>query len=137
MGIFNVHKKRAFLGGTCNESKWRKELIDKLEISYFNPVVDDWNEEAQRREEYEKQNCDIRIYCITPEMTGVFTVAEVVDDSNKIPEKTVLCLLRNYGGKEFDEGQWRSLMNVSRMVLSNGAKSCFDLDTLASIVNNM
>ena len=29
-----------------------------------------------------------------------FYVAEVVDDSNKIPDKTVLCLLRNYGGKE-------------------------------------
>ena len=36
--------KKVFLGGTCNDSLWREELIKKLEIDYFNPVVDDWTE---------------------------------------------------------------------------------------------
>jgi len=36
--------KRVFLGGTCNNSKWRDVLIPRLKIDYFNPVVDDWNE---------------------------------------------------------------------------------------------
>ena len=33
-----------FLGGTCNESAWRDELMPMLEdagFEYFNPVVDD------------------------------------------------------------------------------------------------
>jgi hypothetical protein len=52
---------KIFLGGTCNGSKWREELITKLEeigIDYFNPVVSVWNEEAQKREIEERQNCD-------------------------------------------------------------------------------
>jgi len=32
---------KVFLGGTCNESTWRDELIPMLEIDYFNPVVDE------------------------------------------------------------------------------------------------
>jgi len=39
---------RVFLGGTCNKSTWRQRLIKLLKIDYFNPVVDDWNEEALR-----------------------------------------------------------------------------------------
>ena len=34
--------KKVFLGGTCNESTWRNELIPLLEnagVEYFNPVV--------------------------------------------------------------------------------------------------
>lgn len=34
-----IWNKRVFLGGTCNESTWRDELIKKLKIDYFNPVV--------------------------------------------------------------------------------------------------
>ena len=37
---------KVFLGGTCNNSKWRDKLIPMLNIDYFNPVVDDWTEEC-------------------------------------------------------------------------------------------
>lgn len=33
---------KVFLGGTCNGSKWREELIPLLQVGYFNPVVDEW-----------------------------------------------------------------------------------------------
>jgi len=36
-----MSKARAFLGGTCNGSLWREELIKMLTVDYFNPVVDD------------------------------------------------------------------------------------------------
>ena len=39
---------KVFLGGTCNESTWRNRIIPMLAIDYFNPVVDDWNEEEHR-----------------------------------------------------------------------------------------
>ena len=28
--------KKVFLGGTCNESTWRDNMIDMIEIDYFN-----------------------------------------------------------------------------------------------------
>lgn len=84
-----------FLGGTCNESTWRERLIEKLlpQITYFHPVVDDWNEEAQQNEIRERENCDVCLYVLTPKMTGYYSIAEVVDDSNKRPDKTVLCII--------------------------------------------
>jgi hypothetical protein len=32
---------KVFLGGTCAETTWRDDLIPKLQIDYFNPVVED------------------------------------------------------------------------------------------------
>ena len=47
-------KNKVFLGGTCNESTWRNELIPLLKIDYFNPVVEDWTPECQAEEERQK-----------------------------------------------------------------------------------
>ena len=113
--------KKVFLGGTCNESTWRDRLIEMLEIDYFNPVVDDWTEECYQEELRQREICDYCLYVITPRMKGVYSIAEVVDDSNKRPEKTIFCLLTadvDDTGKVimFDVGQLRSLDRVGRMV---------------------
>ncbi|MGL5752690.1 MAG: nucleoside 2-deoxyribosyltransferase domain-containing protein [Paraclostridium sp.] len=53
---------KVFLGGTCNDSTWRDKLIPLLEdngINYFNPVVDDWNKEAQLNEIKERSDCGL------------------------------------------------------------------------------
>lgn len=116
-------KKRVFLGGTCNGSKWRDRMIIYLYnegMECFNPVVDDWNNKAQAREIEEREKCDFCLYVITPKMVGVYSIAEVVDDSNKKPEKTVLVLLRDDEGKRFTKAQWKSLNAVARMVKHNG-----------------
>ena len=131
--------KRCFLGGTCNGSKWRDELISKLKIDYFNPVVDDWNEEAYQKELYEREHCDYVLYVITPKMSGVYSIAEVVDDSNKIPQKTIFCIIeqeedQNYAGK-FNKGQMKSLEAVGKMIEKNGAKWFKDLNSVAEYLN--
>lgn len=86
---------KVFLGGTCNGSTWREELIPLLGIDYFNPVVEDWTEECMAEERRQREECDYCLYVITPRMAGVYSVAEVVDDSNKRPGNTVFCLLEN------------------------------------------
>lgn len=45
-----------------------------------------------------------------------------MDDSNKRPDKTVLCVLPKDGDKEFTEGQLKSLNKVVEMVKNNGGK---------------
>ena len=74
---------RIFLGGTCAETTWRNELIPELEkvgIEYFNPVVDDWTPECQAIEEYDNNDrCNVHLYVITPEMQGVYSVAEIIN----------------------------------------------------------
>jgi hypothetical protein len=85
--------KKVFLGGTCNESKWRDELIKLLKIDYFNPVVEDWTPECMAEEIRQRETCDYCLYVITPRMSGVYSIAEVIDDSNKRSQRTLFCFL--------------------------------------------
>ena len=136
MGIYGVKKQcKVFLGGTCNESTWRDELIKKLKIDYFNPVVDDWTEECYKEELIQREICDYCLYVITPRMTGVYSIAEVIDDSNKRPEKTIFCFLSNDDSKRFVNGQIKSLDKVGIMVENNGGKYFKSLDEVAEFLN--
>jgi len=128
-------KTKVFLGGTCNNSTWRDKLISLLKIDYFNPVVDDWTPECQDEEIRQRESCDYCLYTITPKMTGVYSIAEVVDDSNKRPEKTILCVLDEDNGSSFSETQIKSLKQVKEMVKNNGANVFDSLEDIASFLN--
>jgi hypothetical protein len=132
IGIY-TRKVKVFLGGTCAGSTWREKVIKDLKINYFNPDVENWNEEAVAREYIEKNKlCDFQMYVITPKMQGVFSIAEVVDASNKVPKRTVFCVLNSDGKKAFDESQKKSLKAVKELVRANGSnvfdslKECVD-----------
>jgi len=135
-----------FLGGTTAEgTTWREELIPQLEIDYFNPIVDDWNDEAYELELEKRETCDYVLYVISPLMEGVYSVAEVVDDSNKRPNKTILCVIDmdgNYGGKNllctgWSKHQKKSLDAVEKMVEKNGALVLEDLGEVADVLNSL
>ena len=126
---------KVFLGGTCNESTWREELISMLEIDYFNPVVDDWTEECYQEELRQREECDYCLYVITPRMAGVYSIAEVVDDSNKRPYKTTFCVLEEDDIYEFNKGQLMSLDRVGKMVVNNGGKYFKSLREVADYIN--
>ena len=116
---------KVFLGGTCNESKWRNRMmiyLHKAGLSWFNPVVDDWDDTAQANELRERETCDFCLYTITPKMTGTYSIAEVIDDSNKRPEKTIMVLLEDDDGIRFSESQYKSLWQVGKMVKMNGGQ---------------
>ncbi|WP_061328848.1 nucleoside 2-deoxyribosyltransferase domain-containing protein [Clostridium botulinum] len=140
--------KKVFLGGTCNDSKWRNKLIQLLKIEYFNPVVEDWTPECMEEEIKQRETCDFCLYVITPKMTGVYSIAEVIDDSNKRPQKTIFCFLEEDENPiqqltsmpieklKFDKGQLRSLKQVSKMVVNNGGKYFKSLKEIADYLNH-
>ena len=131
---------KVFLGGTCNDSQWRFRVIEQLLIDYFNPVVDDWTEDCMAEERQQRESCDFVLYVITPLMTGVYAIAEVVDDSNKRPKKTIFCFLERDTSKEgerkqFTGGQVRSLTQVGKMIERNGATVCGSLEQVWVYLN--
>jgi len=139
---------KVFLGGTCNGSEWRKTLIPLLEIEYFDPVVSDWNEEAQEREAEAKEACDLRLYVITPMMAGFYSIAEAVDDSNKRPDSTVLVIMEYdwqlQEPRKFNPGyekvfwtheQWHSIKALIKMVIQNGVPVFTTLGDAAAYLN--
>lgn len=132
-------KKTVFLGGTCGTSTWREKLIEKLTINYYNPVVPDWTPEVQAKELVQRRECDICLYVITPEMQGVYSIAEVVDDSNKRPEKTVFYIHDVHESSidpVFNIHQIKSLLAVGKMVEENGGKWCKNWEELVETLNN-
>ena len=119
---------RIFLGGTCNRSTWREELITMLNTyDYFNPVVKDWTPECQLEELRQREICEYAVYVITPEMTGVYSIAEAVDSR----EKTVFCV----HGDGFTPGQLKSLEAVGKLIQRNGGTVCTTLNGLARFLN--
>jgi len=134
-------KNKIFLGGTCNGSIWRDVIMPmflKKGIEYFNPVVDDWTEDCQTEEERQKKICPFHLYVITPKMTGVFSIAEVVDDSNKMPLRTILVVLEDdkfpLNDGKFTKGQRKSLDAVKKMVKANGASVFETLEQVANAI---
>ena len=128
--------KKVFLGGTCNGSLWRVDVIKKLKIHYYNPVGEKWTSEMMEVELKQRAESDFCLYVLTPRMEGFYSVAEVVDDSNKRPEKTVFCFIKNDEGNTFSDFQVHSLEQVKKMVKENGA-TCFDtLNEVTDFLNH-
>lgn len=132
--------KRVFLGGTCNGSTWRNRMMIYLHangLDWFNPVVEDWTPEDQENELLEREKCDVVLYVITPLMAGVYSIAEVVDDSNKRPEKTVLVVMWDDGCLSFNRGQRISLEAVCKLVRDNGVTVFDTLENAADHIAKM
>lgn len=126
-----MKNKKVFLGGTCNQSTWRNALIPQLQIEYFNPVLAVWTEEAYQEEILQREKCTYCLYVITADILGVYSIAEVVDDSNKRPQKTIFCFLE----EGFSPPQIQSLKAVGKMVQNNGAHWLNGLPEVALFLN--
>ena len=128
--------KRVFLSGTSNKSEWRYQLIPMLKIDYFNPAVDDRTPESQSEEVRQRKECDFLLHVITPRMAGAHEIAELICDSCCVPAKTLFCIVpEDLGVAEFKDGQLKSLMMVSKMVLQCGAIVFDDLQSVADYLN--
>ena len=129
-----------FLGGTCNNSTWRDELLPMLDsekIDAFNPVVDDWNEEAQANEDYHKANDEYMLYVITPEMKGVYSIFEIAMLSCKKQDKLIVCFLNERNGLTFDPFVQKNIEKIKKDLASNGTVVLNSLEEVAGYFNNI
>lgn len=128
--------KKVFLGGTCSDSLWREEIKPLLKIDFFDPVCDgEWTQEAYLREIHERETSDFVMYVVTPKMGGVYSIAEVIDDSNKRPEKTLFCYLPTDDGDVFTKAELKSLKAVAKLVMKNGGKVFDNLIEMVEYLN--
>lgn len=131
--------KKVFLGGTCANSKWRDELIPILNIDYFNPVVKNWTPECMAEEIRQRKECDFVLYVLS-RAYSTYSIAEVVDDSNKRPEKTICCIfnekLPNSRMLALTKQELKHLNQVGEMVKRNGGKYFKSLKEVAEYLNN-
>ena len=132
----NINKKhKVFLGGTCENTTWREELIKLLKIDYFNPVVKSWNESCQYEEERQKDiECDFQLYVITPEMKGLFSIAEVTEAAINIGERCIFCILDPEN--KFDKKKRKSLEAIKKTLTKYNAKLFDNLNDVANYLNS-
>lgn len=124
--------KKVFLGGTCNNSTWRDVLIPKLKIEYFNPVITgDLTSDHQVEEIRQRGECDYCLYVITPKMTGMYSIAEVVEDAILRSEKTIFVVIERDIPNviQFTEYQSRSLFMVRKMIEKHSKHKVFHFDS--------
>ena len=92
-----------------------------------------WSEEDRLREVHERETADYVLYVITSGMKGVYSIAEIIDDSNKRPEKTIVCVLYD----NIDEQMSRSLQATLNLAKSNGVTVLNSLEDVASFLNEV
>jgi len=130
---------KVFLGGTSTGLKWRDSLQPLLKCDYYNPIVKEWTEADRLREVHERETCDYVLYGITNSISGVYSIAEVVDDSNKRPEKTLFLNMYNLD-KEFPHlreyrQMAKSLKAVEKLLVDNGVRVFRSIDEVVKFLN--
>ncbi|CAI8039010.1 hypothetical protein GBAR_LOCUS21707, partial [Geodia barretti] len=82
-GARNTCKYDVFLGGSCNPTSWRKDIVIprllKEGISFYNPQVDHWSPELIDIEEEAKQAASTLLYVIDDQTRAVSSMVEVAN----------------------------------------------------------
>lgn len=72
-----------FLGGSCNPTTWRHKIsipiLKKNEITFFNPQVDEWNENLIDAENHAKETANILFFVIDGETRAIASMLEVTE----------------------------------------------------------
>lgn len=130
---------KVFLGGTCNNSTWRDQLIPLLEsnnINYYNPVVEDWTPDCIIEEERQKNDeCNVHLYVITKEMKGVYSIAEAVESNFNNEKTTIFQIMPD----KFDKGQMKSLKATVDLIERNNGFAYIgkDFDFILNILKKL
>jgi hypothetical protein len=126
---------KVFLGGTCNGSTWRDDLIPFLVehgIDYHDPRVEDWDEECQALEKIARREADWTIYFITKEMTGGYSIAEAVDDLYQKSGSVVF----GFDAEGFSNSQIHSLTAVKKLIQERSGFVCKE-DSLSGLKDRL
>ncbi len=93
--------KLVFLGGTCGNNVWRPDFIARLvalgvpAATLFDPVVDDWNEAAQKKEDEVKVSADYMLFLLgdpqqADNRTSFYSLCEAFLGLINAPARTVV-----------------------------------------------
>ena len=112
-----------FLGGSCNPTKWRKELaiplFEKNKIDYYNPQVDDWSEDLMVTENYQKDHAKYLLFVIDDETRAI---ASMIEAAYYIAQgRKVVLTIKKVSEPTFDEKELKDL-NRGRTYLRDVAK---------------
>jgi len=132
-----LKKGFVFLGGTCDNSTWRNELIKLLTVQFFNPIVENWTSEMAEIENIARENADVVLYVLTPMQKGFYVPVEMAYSCfNRMNKKTVVTFLNDDGDITFDEHQVASNKAIRNLLSTNPFVEFFTtLEDTAAFLN--
>lgn len=121
-----------FLGGTCANSTWRRELIAKLSdyVPYFDPQVAEWTEADAAREDACKPVARFNVFVITGDALGTYSGWEIHEEATKDASKLIFCTVG-----VLPENQIKGIGKIKKGLNQMGATVCETLDEIAAILN--
>ena len=114
--LFDRNMGKVFLGGSCGDTTWRTDLIPHLEqneIEYFNPVVEDWNDEAFKKEQEEKAYAATLLFVLSPRTANVYSIAEMVN-LIRDERRVIVVFVENDGDKSIDPFSKVAFSNIQK-----------------------
>lgn len=126
-----------FMGGTCAGPKWRERLCGQVSKSFrwFNPVVDEWSEQAKETELTVRAEADVMLYAITPYQEGCYSYLEMTEDAVRSEKPVVIAFLPSFEDKAFSEQQWSSIISAKRLLERNNATVVLSMEELIDWFN--
>jgi len=98
---------KIFLGGTCSDTKqedYRSSLISHLEnlnLDYFDPHVDEWDDNARQLEEDAKRDCRFDLFLLDQhKMKGVYSILEMTISAIKRGKDCIIYLVLDDGDEK-------------------------------------
>lgn len=121
-----------FLGGTCANSTWRSELIEKLHanVPYFDPQVAEWTEADAAREDACKPVARFNVFVITGDALGTYSGWEIHEEATKGASRLFFCTVG-----ELPANQVKGIGKIKKGLTRMGATVCESLDEIAAILN--
>jgi len=95
-----------FLGGSCNPTTWRKQivipLLEKQGITYYNPQVEKWNPSLVAEEAKAKESAELLFFVIDQRTLALASMIEVVELISR-GRQLVLVLQQMHDGQVLEE----------------------------------
>jgi len=95
-----------FLGGSCNPTTWRKQivipLLEKQGITYYNPQVEKWNPSLVAEEAKAKESAELLFFVIDQRTLALASMIEVVELISR-GRQLVLVLQHMHDGTVLEE----------------------------------
>jgi len=126
---------KEILKKTSSILSWREKLLSKVKGDYFSLVDDNWSDDCSVEDVKTNKEKEFSLYTITPSMIGIYSIAEVVEDANKIPHRTLFTFLEEEGQK-FTKDQIKSLQSISNLIECKGVKIFKNLNDIAKFLND-
>eukprot|EP00301_Raphidiophrys_heterophryoidea_P001254 c10610_g1_i1.p1 GENE.c10610_g1_i1~~c10610_g1_i1.p1 ORF type:complete len:191 (+),score=50.30 c10610_g1_i1:181-753(+) len=96
-----------FLGGSCNPTTWRHEIavpkLEALNITFYNPQVDEWSPELVALEAHFKTTAQVLLFVIDDATRAVASMVEAVEFITEKPDRIVVAVLDLDSNSKFDD----------------------------------